>query len=93
MGLLQSIPKAGGSKERLRSIAGTPPDMLKPPEGCPFYPRCEFAMQICRERPVPDFDAGNGHGVKCWLCHPEAPAVEKYEMQKGGVNRGTTASD
>lgn len=93
MGLLQSIPKAGGSKERLRSIAGTPPDMLKPPDGCPFYPRCEFAMQICRERPVPDFDAADGHSVKCWLCHPQAPVVAQYEMQKGGVKRGTAASD
>lgn len=89
MGLLQSIPKAGGSKDRLRSIAGTPPDMLKPPEGCPFYPRCEFAMQICRSRSVPEFDEQNGHKVKCWLCHPQAPQVELYEQQKGGVNRGT----
>ena len=38
IGLLQSIPKAGGSRERLSSIAGTPPDMLKPPTGCPFFP-------------------------------------------------------
>lgn len=93
IGLLQSIPEAGGSRERLSSIAGTPPDMLKPPTGCPFYPRCEFAMHICREREVPDIPAGGDHMVRCWLCHSQAPAVEKYEMQKGGVKRGQSASD
>lgn len=93
MGLLQSIPKAGGSRERLQSIAGTPPDMLQPPAGCPFYPRCEFAMGVCRERTVPEFHRGEEHAVRCWLCHPKAPAVEKYEMQKGGVRRGTASPD
>ena len=93
MGLLQSIPKAGGSRERLRSIAGTPPDMLQPPAGCPFYPRCEFAMGVCRERTVPEFHRGEEHAVRCWLCHPQAPLVEKYEKQKGGVRHGTASPD
>lgn len=93
MGLLKSIPKAGGSRERLQSIAGTPPDMLQPPAGCPFYPRCEFAMGVCRERTVPEFHRGEEHAVRCWLCHPKAPAVSKYENQKGGVRRGTASPD
>lgn len=93
MGLLKSIPKAGGSRERLQSIAGTPPDMLQPPAGCPFYPRCEFAMGVCRERTVPEFHRGEEHAVRCWLCHPKAPAVAKYENQKGGVRRGTASPD
>lgn len=93
MGLLKSIPKAGGSRERLQSIAGTPPDMLQPPAGCPFYPRCEFAMGVCRERTVPEFHRGDEHAVRCWLCHPKAPVVEKYENQKGGVRRGTASPD
>ncbi|WP_125141397.1 ABC transporter ATP-binding protein [Clostridium transplantifaecale] len=93
MGLLKSIPKAGGSRERLQSIAGTPPDMLQPPAGCPFYPRCEFAMGVCRERTVPEFHRGEEHAVRCWLCHPGAPVVDKYENQKGGVRRGTASPD
>lgn len=91
MGLLQSIPREGGNKERLHSIPGTPPDMLKPPAGCPFYPRCEFAMRICREKEVPAFEARLGHQVKCWLCHENAPPVPKYERQKGGVKNGTSS--
>lgn len=88
MGLLRSIPKPGEEHQRLESIPGTPPDMLNPPEGCPFYPRCEFAMQICRDRPVPEFAVDKGHCVKCWLCHPDAPRPDRYQKQKGGVLHG-----
>ena len=88
MGLLKSIPKAGGTNQRLESISGTPPDMLNPPKGCPFYPRCEFAMQICKESAPPEFELAENHCAKCWLCHPEAPKPEKYQRQKGGVRNG-----
>ena len=44
MGLLASIPGLTKDKsERLQSIPGSPPDMTKPPKGCPFAPRCQFA--------------------------------------------------
>jgi len=87
MGLLHSIPKATAreAQERLVPILGTPPDMLHPPTGCPFYPRCVFAMKICASREVPEFVISDGHRAKCWLCHPEAPRIEKYEARKGGV--------
>ncbi len=88
MGLLRSIPRAGEENRRLESIPGTPPDMLNPPEGCPFYPRCEFAMRICRERPVPEFAVNEGHCVKCWLHYPDAPRPDRYQKQKGGVLHG-----
>lgn len=88
MGLLRSIPKLGKENRRLESIPGTPPDMLNPPLGCPFYPRCEFAMRICQERPVPEFTVDEGHCVKCWLCHPDAPEPEHYRERKGGVLHG-----
>lgn len=89
MGLLNSVPKATGSaaKERLVPILGTPPDMLHPPKGCPFYPRCEFAMKACSSEEAPFFESSPTHKAKCWLCHPEAPAVENYERQKGGIRR------
>lgn len=88
MGLLRSIPKVGEGGRRLESIPGTPPDMLNPPKGCPFYPRCEFAMQICKEKAVPEFQTTQEHCIRCWLCHPDAPSPEKYCQQKGGVQNG-----
>lgn len=87
MGLLKSIPKVG-VKERLVPILGTPPDMLKPPTGCPFYPRCEFAMNCCVNKPVPAFKVTPTHKSGCWLLHEDAPRIEKYEKQKGGVGGG-----
>jgi peptide/nickel transport system ATP-binding protein len=44
-GLLHSIPRHG--QDRLRPIAGSPPNMLRPPKGCPFAPRCRYAQERC----------------------------------------------
>ena len=87
MGLLNSVPRRSveAGRRRLVPIQGTPPDLLNPPTGCPFYPRCPFAMKICAQQEVPYFEVGQGHSAKCWLCHPEAPKVEAYEAQKGGI--------
>ena len=90
MGLLNSIPKVDGeeAKKRLVPILGTPPDMLNPPAGCPFYPRCRFAMKACAAMEVPEQHLGDTHRVSCFMCHPQAPAKEQYEAQKGGIRRG-----
>ena len=54
IGLLKSIPKLHKKdKEKLIPIDGTPPDLVNPPTGCPFYARCEFAMKICKEQEPP----------------------------------------
>ncbi len=86
-GLLESIPKGGEyGKERLVPIDGVPPDLLNPPEGCPFAPRCEYAMPICRMRMPEESVFENGHSVRCWLTHPNAPAVHNAwtaEKQEG----------
>ena len=89
MGLLNSIPKVSGeeAKKRLVPILGTPPDMLKPPTGCPFYPRCKFAMKACASMAVPEFHLSDTHRVSCFMCHPDAPVREDYENQKGGIRR------
>jgi len=68
VGLLQSVPNpAKKSKERLVPIEGQPPDLLKPPEGCPFAPRCPHTMRICQQKMPPAFPTGEGHSVACWL--------------------------
>ena len=90
MGLLNSVPKVSGeqSKKRLVPILGTPPDMLHPPTGCPFYPRCKFAVKACASMDVPEFKLSGTHRVSCFMCHPDAPANEEYEKQKGGIRHG-----
>lgn len=79
MGLLKSIPKLHKKdKERLIPIDGTPPDLVKPPSGCPFYARCDYAMKICKEQQPPYFSAGPGHRSMCWRLHEDAPANEHF---------------
>ena len=87
MGLLKSIPKNNlDSKERLIPIQGSTPDMLRPPTGCPFYPRCDYAMNICRTKEPEYFKVSGCHTSKCWLMHEDAPKTPEYEAQKGGVS-------
>jgi oligopeptide transport system ATP-binding protein len=76
--LLKSVPRLDtGHKDQLFSIKGTPPDLLKPPVGCPFASRCEYAMAICKEEMPEDTKLSETHEVTCWLQHPYAPKVEK----------------
>lgn len=76
-GLLNSVPNPKTLvKERLKPIEGQPPDLLKPPKGCPFAPRCSYAMSICLDRRPVEFEIDEGHVASCWLNHPDAPRVE-----------------
>jgi oligopeptide/dipeptide ABC transporter ATP-binding protein len=66
--LLQSIPQLGEPRERLPSIAGEPPDLGRLPAGCPFHPRCDAALDVCRTgEPPPVFTPAQGRQVRCWL--------------------------
>ncbi|MBU3156078.1 ABC transporter ATP-binding protein [Clostridium estertheticum] len=75
--LLQSVPRLEtGHKDSLYSIKGTPPDLVKPPVGCPFAPRCEYAMEICKQEMPEATIITDTHEALCWLQHPNAPKVE-----------------
>jgi len=78
LGLMRSLPKVSDkeNKERLIPIDGTPPDLLKPPAGCPFAPRCDHAMKICMTQ-MPEYTkSSDTHRAACWLLHPDAPKVD-----------------
>ena len=80
-GLLASMPRIDDeSKEKLIPIEGTPIDLLNPPVGCNFGPRCANCMKICTKVKPPFTDLGNGHISACWLHHREA-AVKGTEEQ------------
>jgi oligopeptide transport system ATP-binding protein len=84
VGLHQSVPKVSSSdeKKRLVPIEGSPPDLMHPPKGCPFSPRCPHVMKICLETPAPTIRLSETHTSACWLLHEDAPKVGNY--QKGG---------
>ena len=75
MGLIASIPDINQDKsKKLQPIIGSPPDMIHPPEGCPFAPRCPYACRICLHQLPPVFSAGEGHKSRCWLLAEDAPS-------------------
>jgi peptide/nickel transport system ATP-binding protein len=67
--LMSAFPSVTGPKRELQTLAGEPPNLLYPPSGCRFHPRCPFATEICRQQ-EPEFkDHGGGHYAACW--HPQ----------------------
>lgn len=65
-GLIATVPKLGKKREKLPTIPGTVPDLINPPPGCRFHPRCKLADKICRSA-EPEFkDLGLGHFVACF---------------------------
>jgi peptide/nickel transport system ATP-binding protein len=68
-GLLGSLPRLNASGGRLEQIPGQPPSLLNPPSGCPFHPRCEYVMNVCRQE-LPELapsPAGVDHLFRCHL--------------------------
>jgi peptide/nickel transport system ATP-binding protein len=67
-GLLGAFPTIKGEKKKLTSIPGQPPDLLNPPSGCPFRPRCPYAMDVCKGTFPEMKKAGSeDHYVACYL--------------------------
>ena len=65
-GLLRSVPKLKAQKE-LESIPGTVPNLIHPPSGCRFHPRCPHAKDICYEEKPPLIEHSEGHFIACYL--------------------------
>jgi len=83
-GLLNSLPRLDKDRrEPLLSIPGSPPNLLKPPPGGAFHPRCPFAMKICRQASPPEYRFSPTHGARCFLHHPVAPRIASA-LQGGG---------
>jgi len=72
IGLIRSVPRLDRENtERLYSIQGQPPNVIDLPDCCPFYPRCEKAMDICKKKYPAVAKFENGRAVSCWLFSEE----------------------
>ncbi|MHA1215005.1 MAG: ABC transporter ATP-binding protein [Candidatus Hodarchaeales archaeon] len=67
IGLHESIPKINEKRDRLVPIPGEVPDLINPPSGCPFHPRCSKAMPVCRQEYPAEIEIEPGHRVSCHL--------------------------
>lgn len=81
--LLASVPRLDlGGEKPLAYIIGSPPDMLSPPPGCPFAPRCRQSMRICHQEMPAETSHGPQHVVNCWLYADGAEACrEAFEAE------------
>lgn len=81
-GLIRSIPRLDAKEhERLVPIEGTPVDMLNPPKGCPFAPRCDNCMKICLREQAPITYITDVHYTQCWMN-------QKEEMERMAEENG-----
>lgn len=71
--LMSAFPSVTGPRRALHTLPGEPPDLLHPPAGCRFHPRCPFASDRCREQTPLFQDYGGGHYVACW--HPQETRI------------------
>lgn len=97
-GLMRSIPTTDTAGRKLQPITGTPIDLLNMPKGCPFAPRCDFAMKICIEHKAERMPINNDHAAACWMnikhsvqkgeleieCEPEKDTHKKDKDKKEG---------
>ncbi len=65
--LLAAIPRLHEDVDKLEFIPGQPPNLINPPSGCRFHPRCPYAMQVCKEQEPELKEIDKDHYAACWL--------------------------
>ena len=66
-GLMGAFPSIKAAKTAMSSIPGSPPDLLDPPLGCRFHPRCSYAMDVCRKEEPRFMEVAEKHYAACHL--------------------------
>ncbi len=88
-GLIASTPRLDEEdQERLVPIEGTPIDLLNPPSGCNFGPRCKNCMKICLREKPPYAQVGEGHISACWLHF-----MNRGSRETAGSGKENTANE
>jgi oligopeptide/dipeptide ABC transporter ATP-binding protein len=73
-GLLKSVPNIKLHEDELYKMEGSPPDLIDPPAGCRFHPRCPYVMDICHRKEPSFLPAKPDHYTACWLYEPHDEA-------------------
>lgn len=81
-GLLASVPRRMRGQGALTTIPGSPPDLAHRQIGCPFAPRCAYAMGICKKRKAAPYLVAEEHSATCWLHDPQANK-QKLSFKEG----------
>ncbi|MEZ5849174.1 MAG: ABC transporter ATP-binding protein [Hyphomicrobiaceae bacterium] len=90
-GLLSAVPRLDrGRSAKLATIEGAPPNLLNPPDGCRFAPRCRFAVDACKEVPALA-EAESGHLVACHRVG-EIETIDRDEIVEGVAKEQTSSA-
>jgi peptide/nickel transport system ATP-binding protein len=77
-GLLTSVPKLELNEDKLASIKGTPPNLINPPSGCKFHPRCQFVLDKCKTQEPKLVQDTENHLAACWNQEAVVEARKEY---------------
>lgn len=80
-GLLGAIPSKEMKNEKLKTIRGMVPNLIYPPSGCRFHPRCDFRMEICDKIKPKLNEIRDNYYVACHLFDPKYKDSPKYEWE------------
>ena len=78
--LMASFPSISGEKRALATLSGEPPNLIEPPSGCSFHPRCPHATEVCRTEYPPRVSRGS-HWARCW--HPLNGTPTSADLRQG----------
>jgi peptide/nickel transport system ATP-binding protein len=82
VGLLRSTPRLDVIRTRLVGIDGSPPNMIDPPTGCPFHPRCPIAESRCEQEMPPLERHYQGREVACWRAFAESIGTSEPDLTR-----------
>ena len=66
-GLIECVPNINLDQEELVTMPGSPPDLVTPPDGCPFAERCQYVLERCHTQMPVLSERSDGHTIACWL--------------------------
>jgi oligopeptide/dipeptide ABC transporter ATP-binding protein len=91
--LLRSVPRVDEArKDRLVSIRGLPPDLVKPPPGCKFHPRCPFVIDQCKTEPEPQLEeVATEQQARCWVLMRNVKEADVETAKQSALSRDAAA--
>ena len=90
--LLRSVPRIDVARaERLVSIRGLPPDLMRLPPGCKFHPRCRFKVERCEREEPPLAEVAPDQEARCWVLMRNVPEEKREETKAAEVSKEAAA--
>jgi len=90
--LLRSVPRVDEArKDRLVSIRGLPPDLINPPPGCKFHPRCPFVIDHCKQEEPPLGEVADNQIARCWVLMRNVSAEDQDAARAASLSSADAA--